>query len=66
MPSHQAFSISQDLEVANFNIMRAAVLASERRRKEEQRVAREILGLPEVQGTFNVIRFVSLLMRKRM
>ena len=50
MAAHQGFSVSHDGEMANFQIMKAAVLASEARRKEEQRMRRQKLGLPDIEG----------------
>jgi hypothetical protein len=44
------FSVQQDGEFANFQILKKAVLASEARRKEEQRQRRMKMGLPEIEG----------------
>ena len=45
----QGFSVSQDGEVAYYKKLEAAVLASEVERKWKQRVARQQLGLPDIE-----------------
>jgi hypothetical protein len=61
MVSHAGFSVLHDSEVANYKRLEAAVLASEARRKEEQRQQRQKLGLPDVEDKRS---FSSKILRK--
>ena len=49
MVNLQGFSISQDIEFAYYQKLEAAVRASEAERKWKQRVARQQLGLPDIE-----------------
>lgn len=63
MVSHAGFSVLHDGEVANYKRLEAAVLASEARRKEEARIERVKLGLPDVEDQ-KERRLVSRMLRR--
>ena len=50
------FSIQHDAEMASFRELERAVLASEARRKEEQRQRRLKMGLPDVEGNRSILQ----------
>ena len=59
MVNLQGFSVSQDREVAYYEKLKAAVLASEAERKFKQRVARQQLGLPDIEDERGVFAKIS-------
>lgn len=48
--SVSGFSVEQDREIAGFKSLQLAVYASEIQRKERQRQARAMMGLPDLGG----------------